>query len=101
MIKPILILLCMVFIPIAMSSQIRITEKKVEKVIVQLEESPVEIIEVKTLKKWKALELSPEMKSQMDYNVVRVKYTSNGTLKTILIDRNLVPIRYNFLSAMK
>lgn len=99
MIKPLLIWFGMLFIPLTISAQsIRITEKKVEAVLVQLEETHVEIIELKTLRKYKALNLSNEMKSKMDYNVVRVKYMANGEEKNLLIDRNLVPIYYDYTS---
>ena len=97
MIKPLLLLLCMLFLPVALYSQVRITEKKVEEVLIQFEDAEVDIIELKTMRKWKALELSHEMKSQMDYNVIRVKYTSKGTNRMVIIDLNLVPIRYDYL----
>ena len=74
----------------------RITEKKVEEVLIMLEDAEVEILELKTMKKMESLELSHEMKSQMDYNIIRVKYKSNGTRRTVIIDRNLVPIRYDY-----
>jgi len=102
MMKPLLLLLCLLFIPISISAQgVRITEKKVEKLLINLENTEVDIIELKTMRKWKALELSHEMKSQMDYNIVRVKYTSNGTNKTVIIDSNLVPIRYDYLDMLE
>ena len=102
MMKPLLLLLCLVFIPLSISAQgVRITEKKVEKLLINLENSEVDIIELKTMRKWKALELSHEMKSQMDYNIVRVKYKSNGTNKTVIIDSNLVPIRYDYLDMLE
>ena len=63
---------------ITLAAQVRITEKKVEEVLIQLENAEVDIIQVKTMRKWKALELSHEMKSQMDYNIVLVKYMSKG-----------------------
>lgn len=97
MIKPLLLLLCMFFIPTVLSAQVRVTEKKVEEVLIQFENAEVDIIQVKTMRKWKALELSHEMKPQMDYNVVLVKYMSKGTQRTVIIDRNLVPIRYDYL----
>jgi len=102
MMKPLLLLLCLVFIPLSISAQgVRITEKKVEKLLINLENSEVDIIELKTMRKWKALELSNEMKSRMDYNIVRVKYTSHGTNKTVIIDSNLVPIRYDYLDMLE
>jgi len=97
MIKSLLLLLCMLFIPVALHSQVRITEKKVEEVLVKFEKADVDIVELKTMRKWKALELSQEMKSHMDYNVIRVKYTSKGTNRMVIIDLNLVPIRYDYL----
>ena len=97
MIKPFLLLCCLLFIPITLCAQVRITEKKVEEVLIQFENAEVDIIQVKTMRKWKALELSHEMKPQMDYNIVLVKYMSKGTKKTVIIDRNLVPIRYDYL----
>jgi len=97
MIKPLLFVLGMFFIPATLSAQgVKITEKKVEEVLVKLENSEVEIIDVRTLPKYKALNLSNDMKSQMDYNVVRVKYKAKGALRTMLIDRNLVPIHYDY-----
>lgn len=102
MIKPLLLLLVMLFIPITISAQgLRITEEKVEKVLINMENSEVDIIELKTMRKWKALDLSHEMKSRMDYNVVRVKYTANGTNKMVIIDANLVPIRYDYLDLLE
>jgi len=98
MIKPLLLLLCILFIPITLSAQVRITEKKVEEVLIQFENAEVDIVELKTMRKWKALELSHEMKSQMDYNVIRVKYKSKGTERMVIIDLNLVPIRYDYLN---
>ena len=53
------------------------------------------------MRKWKALELSHEMKSQMDYNVVRVKYRAKGTERMVIIDMNLVPIRYDYLNLLE
>ena len=97
MIKKIIFLFLLMLIPFSINAQIRITEKKVEEVISQFEEEPIKIIKVKTLRKWKALKLSSDMKAQMDYNVVRVKYKTAGVVKIILIDRNLVPIRYDYL----
>ena len=102
MIKPLLLLLCLLFIPISIKAQgVRITEKKVEQLLINLENSEVDIIELKTMRKWKALELSHEMKSRMDYNIVRVKYKSNGSSKTVIIDSNLVPIRYDYLDMLE
>ena len=97
MIKPLLLLLCIMFLPLALHSQVRVTEKKVEEVLIQFENADVDIIELKTMRKWKALELSHEMKSHMDYNVIRVKYTSKGSDRMVIIDLNLVPIRYDYL----
>lgn len=102
MIKPLLLFLVMLFIPITISAQgVRITEEKVEKVLINMENSEVDIIELKTMPKWKALDLSHEMKSRMDYNVVRVKYTTNGTSKMVIIDTNLVPIQYDYLELLE
>ena len=102
MIKPLLLLLCLLFIPLSITAQgVRITEKKVEQLLINLENSEVDIIELKTMRKWKALELSHEMKSRMDYNIVRVKYKSNGSNKTVIIDSNLVPIRYDYLDMLE
>ncbi len=94
-------LISMLFLPIVLSAQVRITEKKVEVVLIQLENAEVDIIRVKTIKKWKALELSHEMKPQMDYNIVLVKYMTKGEIRTVIIDRNLVPIRYDYLERME
>ena len=62
MIKSLLLLLCILFIPTFLSAQVRVTEKKVEEVLIQFENAEVDIIQVKTMRKWKALELSHEMK---------------------------------------
>ena len=101
MIKPLLLLLCILFIPTTISAQVRVTEKKVEEVLIQFENADVDITELKTMRKWKALELSHEMKSQMDYNVIRVKYKSKGMDRMVIIDLNLVPIRYDYLDRLE
>ena len=72
------------------------SENRIEAVIEKLEKTPVEVIEVKTMKKWKALGLSTDMKDKMDYPVVRVKYKTDKLLKTMVIDVNLVPIDYDY-----
>ncbi len=97
MMKLLILFLCMVCFPLTISAQVRLTVKKV---IDKMESNSVELIKVKVLKKWKALELSNDMKSQMDYNVVRVKYKIKGTVKTAIIDRNLVPVNYDFKRTM-
>jgi len=95
MIKLLILLLCII-IPLSISAQtVRITNKKVQEIIEKLEPYDVELIEVKTLRKWKALGLSRDMKPQMDYNVVRVRYRTGDTHKTALIDMHLVPILYD------
>ena len=101
MIKPLLLLLCFLFIPVTLNAQVRVTEKKVEEVLIQFENADVDITELKTMRKWKALELSHEMKSQMDYNVIRVKYKSRGADRMVIIDLNLVPIRYDYLDRLE
>lgn len=99
MIKPLLFWLVILFVPLTISAQgVKITEKKVEEVLVKLEASNIEIIHIKTIRKYKALHLSNDMKSKMDYNVVKVKYKSNGEVKNLLIDQNLVPIYYDYAS---
>ena len=100
MMKLLILFLCMVFFPLTLSAQVRLTDEKVKKVIDKMESNSVELIKVKVLKKWKALELSNDMKSQMDYNVVRVKYKTKGTVKIAIIDRNLVPVNYDFKRTM-
>ena len=100
MIKPLLLLVCFLFIPLSLASQVRITEKKVEEVLIKLENAEVDIVELKTIKKWKALELSHEMKPQMNYNIIMVKYNSKGSLRTVIIDLNLVPINYDYLDRL-
>ena len=51
-----LILLFLLFIPLCLFSQaIKITEHGARNVVENLEIYPIEIVEVKTLKKWKAL----------------------------------------------
>ena len=89
-------LLFLLFLPVMVTAQaIKIDEIAAKQVVDQMESNPVEIMEVKTLKKWKALELSHDMKSHMNYNVVRVKYKTQDTLKVIIIDMHLIPIRLN------
>ncbi len=93
MMKRFILLLSILFLPLTISGQsIRITDKKVQKVIEEMEMYSVELIEVKTLRKWKALELSSDMRPQMDYNVIRVKYRTGDMVKTVIIDMHLVPI---------
>ena len=70
------------------------SELQAVKIIDKLENGSFEIMEVKTLKKWKALELSNDMKPQMNYNVVRIKYKIKDTIKIVLLDMHLVPIKY-------
>ena len=98
--KPlILFFLCF---PLFISAQtLTVTENAAKKVVEDMEAYPIEIIDVKTLKKWKALELSHEMKPQMNYNVVRVKYKSQDSLKMVIIDMHLVPIRYDYIRTME
>ncbi len=92
-----LILLFLFFSPFFITAQaIKITEYAAKQVIDDMEPYPVDIVQVKTLKKWKALDLSHEMKPQMNYNVVRVKYKTQDSLKIVIIDMHLVPIRYNY-----
>lgn len=70
--------------------------RKIEAAIERMEKQQVEIVKVKTMKKWKALGLSSDMKDKMDYHVIRVRYIADNTLKTIVIDVNLVPIQYDY-----
>ena len=93
--KPLIILFLFLFPFLMFSQTLKITEFGVKEIIDQMEEYPVEIIKVKTIKKWKALELSSDMKSQMDYNVVWVKYKTQDDLRIVIIDMHLVPIRLN------
>ena len=87
--KLLMVLMCTLFISFSLNAQgVTITEKKVEEVIERMENNDVELIEVKTMKKYKALGLSNDMKEKMGYHVVRVKYKSGNTLKTVLIDMN-------------
>lgn len=96
MMKLFILLLCLVLFPLTVSAQsVKISNRQVKQVIDKMELYSVELIEVKTLKKWKALELSRDMKPQMNYNVVRVKYRTLDTFKTVLIDMHLVPILYD------
>ena len=93
MIKLLIIFLFLVLFPLTISAQsIKIEDKHARRIINKIEQYPVEIIQVKTLKKYKALGLSSEMKSKMNYNVVRVKYKTPYALKTVIIDMHLVPI---------
>lgn len=95
-------LLFLILLPCYMSAQaIKITNLAAKEIIDDMEKYPVEIIQVKTLKKWKALELSSEMKPQMNYNVVRVKYKAQDSLKIVIIDMHLVPIRYDYSRTME
>ena len=95
MAKYLTLLLCII-LPLSISAQaVRITNNKVQEIIEKIEPFDVELIEVKTLRKWKALGLSRDMKPQMDYNVVRVKYRSGDSYKTALIDMHLVPILFD------
>ena len=97
-----LILLFLIFSPIYISAQtLKVTEIAAKEVIDHLEPYPIEIVQVKTLKKWKALELSHEMKPQMNYNVVRVKYKTQDSLKIVIIDMHLIPIRYDYKRTME
>ena len=90
------LLLYLVIFPLTISAQsVKISNRQVRDVIDNMELYSVKLIEVKTLKKWKALELSRDMKPQMNYNVVRVKYRTLDTYKTVLIDMHLVPILYD------
>jgi len=41
------------------------------------------------------------MKPQMNYNVVRVKYKAQDSLKMVIIDMHLVPIRYDYFRTME
>ena len=96
MMKILILLLCLVLFPFTVSAQsVKISNRQVKQVIDKMELYSVELIEVKTLKKWKALELSRDMKPQMNYNVVRVKYRTLDTYKIVLIDMHLVPILYD------
>lgn len=72
------------------------SDRRIETVIEKLEKSEVEVLQVKTMKKWKALGLSNDMKDKMNYNVVRVRYKTETVLKTMVIDVNLVPIQYDY-----
>ena len=95
--KLLLVLIGTLFLSLSARAQgVTITGKKVEEVVEKLEKAPVEIIEVKTIRKWKALGLSSEMKDKMDYPVVRVRYKTEKVLKTLVIDVNLVPIQYDY-----
>jgi len=96
MMKLLILFLCIVFLPVTLSAQIKLTDKKVKEIIEKMESNSVEIIKVKIVKKYKALELSNKMRSQMDYDVVKVKYKVDGNLKTAIIDKHLVPINYDF-----
>jgi len=71
-------------------------ERKIEAAIEKMENKQVEIVKVKTMKKYKALGLSSDMKDKMDYHVIRVRYIVDNTLKTMVIDVNLVPIQYDY-----
>jgi hypothetical protein len=86
----------MVIFPFTISAQNKLTDKKVKEIIENMESNSVDIIKVKIVRKYKALNLSKNMRSQMDYDVVKVKYKIDGNLKTAIIDRHLVPINYDF-----
>lgn len=87
-------ILLILFSTVVSSQSLKVSELQAVKIIDKLEKGSFEIMEVKTLKKWKALELSSEMKPQMNYNVVRIKYKINDTIKIVLLDMHLVPIKY-------
>ncbi len=88
--------LLFLFLPLFLSAQaLKISKSAAKDVIDKMESYPIEIVKVKTLKKWKALDLSHEMKPQMNYNVVRVTYKTQDSLKIVIIDMHLVPIRYD------
>lgn len=89
-----LMILLILFSTVVSSQSMKVSELQAVKIIDKLEKGSFEIMEVKTLKKWKALELSSEMKPQMNYNVVRIKYKINDTIKIVLLDMHLVPIKY-------
>lgn len=89
-----LMILLILFSTVVSSQSLKVSELQAVKIIDKLEKGSFEIMEVKTLKKWKALELSSEMKPQMNYNVVRIKYKINDTIKIVLLDMHLVPIKY-------
>ena len=95
------IFLILLLFPAMTSAQVSVSEDKVEEILIKLENADVDIIKLKTLKKWKALELSHEMKPQMDYNVVLVRYVTKGEEKTVIIDQHLVPIRYDYLQKLE
>ena len=102
MIKPLCLLICILIITSTIYAQSeKISNHKVKNVIDKLEQNPFELTEVKTLKKWKALGLSKEMKPQMNYNVILVKYKIGDKNKTVLIDMNLVPIDFNYNNKLK
>ena len=93
--KLLLVLLCTMITSVALHAQVKITDKKVEDVIKSLDPETVEVMEVKTMKKYKALGLSSDMKDKMNYHVVRVKYRTDELIKTVVIDVNLVPIEHD------
>lgn len=76
----------------ALAQSVGVKKHDAKKLLDKIETYPVEVIDVKTLKKWRALELSPDMKAQMNYNVVRVKYKVRDTAKTMIFDMHMVPI---------
>ncbi len=93
MIKPaILVVFLFIYCQELASQSVSITEDKVEHLVQRMELHPVKVLQVKIMKKWKALDLSQEMKHHMDYNVVRVRYQVGDTVKTVLVDMHLVPI---------
>ena len=93
--KLLMVLICTIFTSAALHAQVKITDKKVEDVIKKIDPETVEVMEIKTMKKYKALGLSSDMKDKMDYHVVRVKYRTDELIKTVVIDVNLVPIDHD------
>ena len=93
--KLLLVLMCAIFTSATLQAQVKITDKKVQDVIKKVDPETVEVMEIKTMKKFKALGLSSDMKDKMDYNVIRVKYRTEKLIKTIVIDVNLVPIEHS------
>lgn len=93
MIRPAIVIVFLLICCQELASQsVSVTQDKAEHLVMKMESQPVKVLQVKIMKKWRALELSQEMKRRMNYNVVRVKYQVGDTRKTVLFDMHLVPI---------
>jgi len=66
----------------------------VQPILDKIEKTEVKVVKVKTLKKYRALNLSKDMKKKFRYNVVRADYVVRDKKRTMYFDVSLVPIKY-------